>query len=49
MSANDALARALAWDWPAAPHVPSSAECVESVVRDLDELGWVIVEKGRTS
>ncbi|WP_155293037.1 hypothetical protein [Rhodococcoides fascians] len=47
MTANEALAEVLGWDWPAAPNVPSSAEVVEQVVRDLDGLGWVIVSKER--
>lgn len=45
MTANEALAQALAWDWPDAPGVPSSVEIVEQLVRDLDGLGWVIVSK----
>ncbi|WP_179275764.1 hypothetical protein [Rhodococcus sp. 06-418-5] len=47
MTANDALAEVLGWDWPAAPGVPSSVDVVEQLVRDLDGLGWVVVSKER--
>ncbi|OZE13352.1 hypothetical protein CH249_01960 [Rhodococcus sp. 05-2255-3B1] len=45
MTANEALAEALGWDWQAAVGVPTAHDAVEEVIRDLDELGWVIVSK----